>query len=82
MELIQSRVGSEIPFWELPFPIYGRLAPDGWMKNTWEALAETNFTLRGPDITVKQKREHNVHLMDAFIDQEFTTKTLTTLQKC
>jgi len=34
MEAIQCHLGSEIPFWELPFKLYGGLAPEGWMKFT------------------------------------------------
>ena len=65
MELLQAHIGSDQPFWELPFEMYGHLAPDGWMKSTWEALSDTRLTLKGPDITVKTKRQNDMHLMDA-----------------
>ena len=32
MDLVQLYVGSDQNFWELPFPLYGHLALDGWMK--------------------------------------------------
>jgi hypothetical protein len=45
MDLVQLHIGAELPFWEVPFEQYGCLAPDGWMKQTWEALNETPITL-------------------------------------
>lgn len=51
MEMVQTCVGSDVPFWELPFPLHGDLVPNGWMKSTWAAPSETNLTLQGPDIT-------------------------------
>ena len=38
MELLQFHIGSQCPFWDLPFAQYGCLAPEGWMKHTWKAL--------------------------------------------
>jgi len=39
MEAIQCHLGSEIPFWELPFKLHGGLAPEGWMKFAWQHLS-------------------------------------------
>jgi len=56
MELTQCHVGSAAPFWELPFDLYGCLAPRSWMKSTWEHLDKTPLTLKGPKFTVSPKR--------------------------
>ena len=82
MELVQAYVGSDQTFWDLPFDMYGHLAPEGWIKNTWKALSETGITLKGPNLAVPTKRVRDVHLMDAFVDQGFDEKKLATLQKC
>jgi len=34
MELVQCYVGTEKPFWDVPFAEYGHLAPQGWMAFT------------------------------------------------
>ncbi|MGL5936442.1 MAG: hypothetical protein ACRCZI_12575, partial [Cetobacterium sp.] len=47
MDLVQFHVGSAANFWELPYEEYGALAPDGWMKHTWESLSKTPLTLKG-----------------------------------
>ena len=83
MELVQFYVGSDQNFWELPFPLYGHLAPDGWMKNTWEAMSTTNLTIKGKDITVPPRRKGDVHLMDAFIiELDAPQSDLAALQRC
>lgn len=64
IEMVQTYVGSDQPFWEMPFEQYGHLAPEGWIKHTWKAMADTGITLRGPNIAVPTKRANDVHLMD------------------
>ena len=44
-DLVQLHIGSNQPFWSLPFCLYGPLAPKGWIKNTWEAIDKTPLTL-------------------------------------
>ena len=82
MDLVQLHVGSDQPFWSLPFELYGPLAPPGWMKNTWESLSSTPLQLTGPCIVQPSLREHDVHLMDAFLDLEPSPLELQTLQDC
>jgi len=36
MELVQCYVGTEKPFWDVPFTDYGHLVPRGWMAFTWQ----------------------------------------------
>mgnify|MGYP000579337219 FL=1 len=71
MELLQCHVGSAVPFWELPFDLYGCLAPRSWMKATWEHLDKTPLTLKGPKFTVSPKRARDDHLMDVFVQHDF-----------
>ena len=83
MELVQTYVGSDQNFWDLPFTMYGHLAPDGWIKNTWEALSGTTLTLKGPSIALPIQRERDFHLMDAFIQHPAIPSTnIPILQKC
>ncbi|MGL5935588.1 MAG: hypothetical protein ACRCZI_08185, partial [Cetobacterium sp.] len=82
MDLLQFHIGSTINFWDLPFEEYCSLAPEGWMKNTWEALSKTPLSLRGPNIGLPNEREHDVSLMDAFVAQQLDAKTLEKLNEC
>ena len=82
MELVQCHVGSKTPFWELPYPLYGCLAPEGWMQFTWETLSATNITIRGPLPTIPLSRLHDIHLMDAFIHHTHDTSILQELNDC
>ena len=67
MELVQHCVGSEVPFWQLPFMTWGCLDPEGWIKCTWEALNKTPLSLNGP-IAKDPFQAHDVFLMDAFAE--------------
>ncbi len=80
MELVQLHVGSDQPFWQLPYDCYAPLAPDGWIKRTWEALSQTPLTLSGPDITQPKQREHDQHLMDVFVAMNPSPAQLPSLQ--
>ena len=82
MELVQCYVGSKTPFWDLPYNIYGHLAPRGWMEFTWKALSETPLTLRGPDITVQPERQDDHYLMDSFVAMNFSPDQLSSLNDC
>lgn len=82
IEAIQLHVGSQHPFWELPFPQYGMLAPSGWIANTWESLQETPLSIKGQDITISARRERDVWLMDAFIALNVTEDDLLLLNDC
>jgi hypothetical protein len=82
MDLLQFHIGSTVTFWELPFQEYGCLAPEGWMKHTWEALSLTQLTLRGPNLGLPNERLHDVSLMDAFVAQGFGEQCLITLNEC
>jgi len=82
MELTQCHVGSAAPFWELPFDLYGCLAPRSWMKSTWEHLDKTPLTLKGPKFTVSPKRARDDHLMDIFVQHDFDVETLRILNEC
>jgi len=67
MEAMQCHLGSEIPFWELPFELYGNLAPEGSMKFTWQHLSPTSLTLRGSIAVVTPKRQRDVFVMDVLV---------------
>jgi len=82
MELTQCHVGSAAPFWELPFDLYGCLAPRSWMKSTWKHLDKTPLTLKGPKFTVSPKRARDDHLMDIFVQHDFDVETLRILNEC
>jgi hypothetical protein len=82
MDLVQFHIGSTVTFWELPFQEYGCLAPEGWMKHTWEALSHTQLTLKGPQLGLPNEREKDESLMDAFVAQGFDDKRLITLNEC
>ena len=76
MELVQLYVGSKINFWELPFEAYGCLAPLSWMRHTWDSLSGTPLTLKGPSLTFPHQCQHDVYLMDAFVDNKVSKETL------
>ncbi|MCA1807667.1 MAG: hypothetical protein LC687_07460, partial [Actinobacteria bacterium] len=83
IDIVQTHVGSEHPFWELPFTTYGKLAPNGWIKQTWEALDNTPLTLKGVDITQKPLRDNDKYLMDIFVNsQKYTDDEIAILQDC
>ena len=82
MELVQTYVGSDQNFWELPFPLYGPLAPEGWVKSTWEALSQTPLTLTGPPLAQPKLRQGDHHLMDVFLSMNPNDDELQTLQDC
>jgi hypothetical protein len=82
MDLVQFHVGSTVNFWELPYEEYGSLAPDGWMKQTWQALSQTTLTLKGPKLGLPNERVADVSLMDAFVAQGYSAKTLKILNEC
>jgi hypothetical protein len=82
MNLVQFHVGSTITFWELPFEEYGMLAPEGRMKNTWEALSHTSLILKGPNLGIPNEREGDTALMDAFVAQGYDQGMLITLNEC
>ena len=75
MEAIQCHLGSEIPFWELPFELYGGLAPEGWMKFTWQHLSPTSLTLQGPLAVVSPKRQRDVFVMDVLVHEDWTLQS-------
>jgi hypothetical protein len=82
MEAVQFHIGSSVNFWELPFEDYGFLAPDGWMKHTWEALSQTNVALKGPHLGLPNEREKDVAIMDAFVAQGYDEERLMCLNEC
>jgi hypothetical protein len=82
MDLIQLHVGSELPFWQVSFSQYGSLTPAGWMKQTWEALDETPLTLKGCDLGVPSQRQHDHHIIDAFVHQGYSNEELIDLNDC
>ena len=83
VETVQFYVGSDQNFWELPFPLHGKLAPKGWVWNTWEAIDSTNLRLWGRNIATPIRREHDTHLMDAFFNlQDVTDAQINSLQRC
>lgn len=82
MDLVQMYVGSEINFWELPFEQYGSLAPNGWMKHTWESLSQTSLVIKGPPLAFPRRRQRDMFLMDAFVDMNYDHDTLATLNEC
>jgi hypothetical protein len=82
MDLVQLYVGSEINFWELPFPQYGFLAPFGWMKHTWESLSLSPLVIKGPPLASPRRRQGDIYLMDAFVDQGFDTDSLAMINEC
>jgi len=62
MELVQCYVGTEKPFWDMPFAEYGHLAPRGWMAFTWQELSETGLSLKGPLATIPSHRALDLSL--------------------
>ena len=82
MDNVQLHVGSELPFWEISFDQYGVLAPTGWMKNTWEALAGTPLTIKGEEISIPTQRQNDQHLIDAFVFQGYQGQALIDLNDC
>jgi hypothetical protein len=82
MDLVQFHVGSSVTFWELPFQEYGCLAPEGWIKHTWEALSDTQLTLKGVNLGLPDERIKDTALMDAFIAQGYNEAKLTILNEC
>jgi len=79
MELVQCYVGSEQPFWDLPYQLHGHLAPKGWIQFTWEELSATNLSLRGPLATIPSNRESDVFIMDELVRRDWLAKSLQVL---
>ena len=67
MELVQCYVGTEKPFWEMPYSDYGPLAPRGWMAFTWKELAATSLSLRGPLATAKPNRQGETTISETWV---------------
>ena len=67
MDIMQVHVGSEVNFWEMPYEMYSSLAPDGWVKHTWEAQSKTAITPRGVQLAVSPERPNDQFLMDVFL---------------
>jgi hypothetical protein len=82
MDALQFHIGLSVTFWELPFEEYGPLAPEGWMKHTWEGLSHTTLMLKGPNLSLPDEREGDVALMDAFVAQGYDRAMLTCLNDC
>ena len=82
-DLVQLHIGSEFPFWELPYEDYGLLAPKGWIKHTWMQLAETRLSIKGEDgLTSPPRRTGDIYLMDAFIAQGYSDNDILALNDC
>jgi len=79
MELVQCYVGSEQPFWDLPYQLHGHLAPKGWIQFTWEELSATNLSLRGPLATIPSNRESDGFIMDEQVQRDWSAKNLQVL---
>jgi len=76
MEAVQCHLGSEIPFWELPFELHGGLAPVGWTKSTWQHLSPTSLTLRGPSAMVAPKHLLcDGFVMDVLVHKDWTLQS-------
>ena len=82
MDLVQLYVGSEINFWELPYEVYGSLAPHGWIRHTWQSLSESPLVLRGSSLAFPRRRQRDIYLMDAFVDMGYDTAELLMLNEC
>ena len=83
MDAVQTHVGSEINFWELPHQDCSWMVPEGWMKNTWEALSKTPITLSGVNLALPKQRSNDQYLMDVFIGcGRYDPHQLQQLQDC
>jgi len=74
MELVQCYVGSEQPFWNLPYQLPGHLAPKGWIQFTWEELSATNLSLRGPLATIPSNQESDIFIMDELVRHDWSAQ--------
>ena len=82
MELVQYHLGASVPFWSLPFSEWGFLAPDGWMKRTWEDLWDSSLSLKGPSFCDEAQRLQDVFLMEAFLEQNPEKEEALLLKDC
>jgi hypothetical protein len=82
MDLVQFHVGLMVTFWGLPFEEYGSLDPEGWMKQTWQALSQMALTMKGLSLGLPNERVADMSLIDAFVAQGYNAKTLTVLNEC
>ena len=67
MELVQCYVGTQKPFWDMPFSDYGHLAPQGWMAFTWQELSSTDLSLQGPLATLLPRRHGDVSITETLV---------------
>jgi len=70
MELVQCYVGSEKPFWDMPFAEYGLLAPRGLMAFTWQELSETSLSLKGPLATIPPRRALDLSINEVIVNEK------------
>jgi len=70
MELVQCYVGTEKPFWDMPFAAYGHLAPQGLMAFTWQELSETGLLLKGPLATIPPCRALDLSINEVMVNEK------------
>ena len=73
MDELVLLLGSAKPFWELVYDDWKCLCPeDDWLVSTWRDLQATELEIKGPLNLIKPQRLNDVHLMDAFMAQDYS----------
>ena len=83
MDELVLLLGSAKPFWELVYDDWKCLCPeDDWLVSTWRDLQSTELEIKGPLNLIKPQRLNDVHLMDAFMAQDYSDDKIQTLNAC
>ncbi len=83
MSHLQLLVGSDFPFFHLPFQKYSKWIEHFWLTSIWQLVSKVNFT-----VTVKRawkpelQRRNDIILMQFFIDLKYNPIQLEALNRC
>jgi hypothetical protein len=83
MSHLQLLVGSDIPFFHLPFKKYEKWIEPSWLTSIWKLVSLTKFTVsvrRAWQPTLQRKND--IMLMQFFISLNFNPTQLETLNRC
>ena len=82
LEALKMELGTNGSVLSLPFTIWGHLATESWIKDTWKFLAEHNMRISDGTADILPRREHDGLLMEAFVAEGYTGEKLRVLNRC
>ena len=83
LSYLQLLTGSSTLFLNLPYKRYGHCTEQGWLVSIWKFLNKINFKILIRQAFVPTPpRQHDTNLMDFFVTQGTSHKTLKILNRC